>query len=202
MHKEFEDKILGAEQKLAALTERLPKEKEMPPLYRTLSDAAIQSGLGVSLFQVNNDLHMVRLVFERAMAPTLGRGERRKGWDPFAPPEAAPQDAGLAFLHPVAETVPGADTEVRVIVLDAAGSVHPLATVPGVTVVKRAGVGEVVSPAPHRFRGEVLDDRYLRLAIATVRSAVAGEMRLGLEDAFGCHLDASSEMTVRFRARP
>jgi type IV pilus assembly protein PilO len=39
------------ERKLAVLQDRLPTEKEMPPLYRTLSDAAFESGLLVSLFQ-------------------------------------------------------------------------------------------------------------------------------------------------------
>jgi type IV pilus assembly protein PilO len=39
------------EKKLAFLQQRLPTEKEMPPLYRTLSDAAFESGLQVSLFQ-------------------------------------------------------------------------------------------------------------------------------------------------------
>ena len=39
------------EQKLAMLTERLPSEKEMPALYRTIHDTAFQSGLDVALFQ-------------------------------------------------------------------------------------------------------------------------------------------------------
>jgi type IV pilus assembly protein PilO len=36
---------------LDGLKERLPSEKEMPPLYRTITDAAFQSGLAVALFQ-------------------------------------------------------------------------------------------------------------------------------------------------------
>jgi type IV pilus assembly protein PilO len=32
-------------------SEKLPTEKEMPPLYRRLTDSALQAGLGVSLFQ-------------------------------------------------------------------------------------------------------------------------------------------------------
>jgi type IV pilus assembly protein PilO len=39
------------EKRLALLQEKLPTEKEMPPLYRTMSDAAFESGLAVSLFQ-------------------------------------------------------------------------------------------------------------------------------------------------------
>jgi type IV pilus assembly protein PilO len=39
------------EKRLAMLQEKLPTEKEMPPLYRTMSDAAFESGLAVSLFQ-------------------------------------------------------------------------------------------------------------------------------------------------------
>jgi type IV pilus assembly protein PilO len=39
------------EQRLALLTQKLPTAKEMPPLYRSVSDAAFQAGLQVSLFQ-------------------------------------------------------------------------------------------------------------------------------------------------------
>ena len=39
------------EQKLVVLTEKLPSEKEMPALYRTVHDTAFQSGLDVALFQ-------------------------------------------------------------------------------------------------------------------------------------------------------
>ncbi len=39
------------EQQIAVLKERLPGEKDMPPLFRALTDAAFQSGLAVSLFQ-------------------------------------------------------------------------------------------------------------------------------------------------------
>jgi type IV pilus assembly protein PilO len=39
------------ESQLTALTEKLPTERELPPLYRTLSDAALKTGLAVSLFQ-------------------------------------------------------------------------------------------------------------------------------------------------------
>jgi type IV pilus assembly protein PilO len=39
------------EAKIAALKERLPSEREMPTLYRSLHDAGTQAGLGVSLFQ-------------------------------------------------------------------------------------------------------------------------------------------------------
>jgi type IV pilus assembly protein PilO len=39
------------EVKIAALKERLPGEREMPTLYRAISDAGTQAGLGVALFQ-------------------------------------------------------------------------------------------------------------------------------------------------------
>ncbi len=39
------------ERQLDTLKERLPGEKEVPPLFRALTDAAFQSGLAVSLFQ-------------------------------------------------------------------------------------------------------------------------------------------------------
>lgn len=39
------------EARLAVLQQRLPTEKEMPPLFRALTDAAYQAGLLVSLFQ-------------------------------------------------------------------------------------------------------------------------------------------------------
>ena len=39
------------QKRLALLADRLPSEKETPTLYRALSSAAEQSGLGVSLFQ-------------------------------------------------------------------------------------------------------------------------------------------------------
>lgn len=39
------------ERRIDVMKERLPSEKEMPPLFRTLTDAAYQAGLFVSLFQ-------------------------------------------------------------------------------------------------------------------------------------------------------
>ncbi len=47
----FRRQAQDIEKKLAVMTEKLPTEKEMPPLYRSVSDAAIRSGLAVSLFQ-------------------------------------------------------------------------------------------------------------------------------------------------------
>jgi type IV pilus assembly protein PilO len=47
----FRKEIAVLEKTLLALTERLPNERETPPLYRSVSDAAYQSGLAVSLFQ-------------------------------------------------------------------------------------------------------------------------------------------------------
>jgi type IV pilus assembly protein PilO len=47
----FQRMVGELEQRLAGLREKLPTEKETPPLYRSLSDAAFNAGLGVSLFQ-------------------------------------------------------------------------------------------------------------------------------------------------------
>jgi len=47
----FRREVAELEARLNALKDRLPSEREMPGLYRTLSDAAASAGLGVSLFQ-------------------------------------------------------------------------------------------------------------------------------------------------------
>ena len=47
----FRKEAAELEARLNALKDRLPTEREMPGLYRTLSDAAAASGLGMSLFQ-------------------------------------------------------------------------------------------------------------------------------------------------------
>jgi type IV pilus assembly protein PilO len=47
----FRREVAELEAKLNVLKDRLPSEREMPGLYRTLSDAAAASGLGMSLFQ-------------------------------------------------------------------------------------------------------------------------------------------------------
>jgi type IV pilus assembly protein PilO len=47
----FRREIAVLEKTLVALTERLPNERETPPLYRSVTDAAFHSGLAVSLFQ-------------------------------------------------------------------------------------------------------------------------------------------------------
>jgi type IV pilus assembly protein PilO len=47
----FRREIAILEKTLVALTDRLPNERETPPLYRSVSDAAYQSGLAVSLFR-------------------------------------------------------------------------------------------------------------------------------------------------------
>jgi type IV pilus assembly protein PilO len=47
----FRREIAMLETTLKGLTARLPNERETPPLYRSVSDAAFQSGLAVSLFQ-------------------------------------------------------------------------------------------------------------------------------------------------------
>lgn len=47
----FRREVAELEQRIEQLRQRLPTDKDVPPLYRTLSDAAFQSGLAVSLFQ-------------------------------------------------------------------------------------------------------------------------------------------------------
>ena len=47
----FRREIAALEQALGTLTARLPNERETPPLYRAVSEAAYQSGLAVALFQ-------------------------------------------------------------------------------------------------------------------------------------------------------
>jgi len=47
----YRREIAVLEKTLVALTDRLPNERETPPLYRSVSDAAYQAGLAVSLFQ-------------------------------------------------------------------------------------------------------------------------------------------------------
>ena len=47
----FRREIAELEKRLALLKDRLPSEKETPTLYRAVSIAAEQSGLGVALFQ-------------------------------------------------------------------------------------------------------------------------------------------------------
>jgi len=47
----FREEAVVLRRRLDAVRERLPSEKEIPPLYRTLSNLAFQAGLSVSLFQ-------------------------------------------------------------------------------------------------------------------------------------------------------
>ena len=47
----FKRQAAELEKQLAVLTLKLPTDREMPPLYRTVSDLAFQSGLAVMLFQ-------------------------------------------------------------------------------------------------------------------------------------------------------
>src|SRR5262245_50043481 len=47
----YRREVQELEARLNALKDRLPGEKEIPTLYRSLSDAATASGLAVSLFQ-------------------------------------------------------------------------------------------------------------------------------------------------------
>ncbi|HSE91957.1 MAG TPA: type 4a pilus biogenesis protein PilO [Methylomirabilota bacterium] len=47
----YRQELAQLERRMEAIRERLPNEKEMPALYRTVSDAAYQAGLGVALFE-------------------------------------------------------------------------------------------------------------------------------------------------------
>src|SRR5216117_2733490 len=47
----FLREVAELEVKINVLKDKLPTEREMPTFYRTMSDAGIQAGLGVSLFQ-------------------------------------------------------------------------------------------------------------------------------------------------------
>jgi type IV pilus assembly protein PilO len=47
----FRQEIAELERRMEVIKERLPNEKEMPALYRTVSDAAFQAGLGVAIFE-------------------------------------------------------------------------------------------------------------------------------------------------------
>ena len=47
----FKRQAADLEKQLSLLTLKLPTDKEMPPLYRTVSDLAFQAGLAVMLFQ-------------------------------------------------------------------------------------------------------------------------------------------------------
>jgi type IV pilus assembly protein PilO len=49
--REFRVQVAALRKRLDVAKERLPVEKEMPRLYRTLSDIAFQTGLNVALFQ-------------------------------------------------------------------------------------------------------------------------------------------------------
>lgn len=48
---QFRREIAELEKRIEIIKDKLPTEREMPRLYRTVSDAAFQSGLGVALFQ-------------------------------------------------------------------------------------------------------------------------------------------------------
>jgi type IV pilus assembly protein PilO len=47
----YRREVVELEAKINILKEKLPTEREMPAFYRSMSDAGIQAGLGVSLFQ-------------------------------------------------------------------------------------------------------------------------------------------------------
>src|SRR5216117_2975146 len=47
----YRREVVELEVKINVLKDKLPTEREMPAFYRSMSDAGIQAGLGVSLFQ-------------------------------------------------------------------------------------------------------------------------------------------------------
>ena len=47
----FRNEVAELEAKVSTLKDKLPTDREMPTFYRSMSDAGIQAGLGVSLFQ-------------------------------------------------------------------------------------------------------------------------------------------------------
>lgn len=47
----FRREVAELEAKVSTLKDKLPTDREMPTFYRSMSDAGIQAGLGVSLFQ-------------------------------------------------------------------------------------------------------------------------------------------------------
>jgi type IV pilus assembly protein PilO len=49
--RQFRAQVVALRRRLEAAKDRLPAEKEIPQLYRRVTDLAFQSGLGVSLFQ-------------------------------------------------------------------------------------------------------------------------------------------------------
>ena len=115
----------------------------------------------------------------------------------FTPPEGAPEDARFAFLVPAADAPVGAPCPVRVVVQDATGAVDPITRAEAVSVVVREGSGEV-EPASHLFRGEIVEDRYVRSVLLSVRSSIPGTVRLGLRDDAQTGLDAAAETVIRF----
>ncbi|MBI3270817.1 MAG: hypothetical protein HYZ53_17575 [Planctomycetes bacterium] len=167
------------------------------------SHEALAARLGLTAYQINNYLHQVRRVVSDCVARLPGT-RMRKGAPTLDPPKCCAEDARLTFASPnggeprlearVGEAVP-----VRVFVRDAAGHVNPLTAAAGAAIVRVEGVGRVLSPAPHLFRGVLLDGRYVRMAEALVRSAEPGELVLGLADPLGTDLDVSERFVVRWR---
>lgn len=163
------------------------------------TQAELARRFGLTVYQVNNYLHQVRVVVGKCLPRVPGRTPgAAAAADPLAPPVACAPDVRFAFDLPVLESVAGRTAAVQVFVLDEAGAHNPLTFAPGVAIRKLAGVGEVLTPAPHRFSGVDLDGRYVRMGEAIVHSAAPGEMTLGLRDDLTTGLDVSDRMTVRF----
>jgi type IV pilus assembly protein PilO len=74
----FRREIAELEQQIEVAKEKLPTEKDIPPLYRTLSDAAFQSGLGVALFQPR-DLKISEYFTEIPIAVNVEGGYHQLG---------------------------------------------------------------------------------------------------------------------------
>ena len=79
----FRREIAELEKRLALLKDRLPSEKETPTLYRAVSTAAEQSGLGVSLFQPRAHFEPAISYFRQFLRPAVTCDTQRL---PRAPP--------------------------------------------------------------------------------------------------------------------
>lgn len=166
----------------------------------------IAKRFGITVSQVNNYVHRVRKRLAEVVrrVPGGGEGPEADGAEVAAatrlgPPACCAGDARFAFESADMEASIGPLVTVRVGVLDAAGAQNPLPVAPGVAVVKVGGVGQVVTPPPHRLRGTILDGRYVRVAEAVVRGAEAGTLELGLEDVMETGLGCEARMTMAFR---
>jgi hypothetical protein len=117
----YRREVTELEARLNALKDRLPGEKEIPTLYRSLSDAATASGLAVSLFQPRppavrrGELPPARRVLRagrQAGARRERHGDQVERSQPAAQPD--PRRAGPGDVHvPSCGLGAGAEAKVR-----------------------------------------------------------------------------------------